>query len=123
MKLTDKTLSMQLKQDVNTFLDDVSTCLQVERWKLYQLFPTITYYIETVAHIDRAKCIAIVRVCNEDRQCSRKHKYGLYCGLHNNFLQKNKQIKNVVDLNRVKQTCLTTPYCRPNDILRQYFPL
>lgn len=117
----EKKLQLSLRREVDAFLDHVANVVGIERWRLYVLFPSFTYYIEQEACIKAGKCIAIVRVGSEDRQCSRKHKFGLYCGLHNNFLQKNTTIKNVVDVHRVKQTCLTTPYANPKSVWQQYF--
>lgn len=92
------TLRFYIHSHLEAFVNEVAMRLNMEVSTLNQLFKEgFEYFIQKNIKYNHHKCAAIVVLDEKERQCSRTKKYGCYCGLHHNKLQKLSHVKNLID--------------------------
>lgn len=122
--ITYDKLNKMIKREIDLFLEIICKNRDVKNWELSNLFEDgITYFIEEDFNIDDTKCKAIVSIDNSERQCSRKHKFNEYCGLHYNKLKKYKSIKNLLNSLLYEQTVYIKYYENNEDVLKNLFDM
>lgn len=103
------TLRRYIHTELEQFLQTLAHQLHLDRGNLASLFlDGISYCIMKDVSYNPKKCAAVIFLDQKERQCSRKRKYGSYCGLHHNKIQKLTKIRNLIDHSGLRETVYFT---------------